>query len=410
MRGFPVTRLGLRLLPALALLLVVGPPQAASGNDPGRPTSLGELGERALEKLPWPAHLIRADLGRQRPASLAGCYLLDQHLVAVTAEGRIHCVDRRNFEPRWASTLKAKLARPPAEGPTHVCFLCKDHTGSYWVQSISKRSGTEGNASPVRLPFAASAGIAANHSSVFIGSLGSPRNNKTLESVSLVTGRRGWGYRSTGLLWADPRLDPDGDILIVAGDDGVVTALPADATAPAQENWIRSIGGTIRGTPAVTPEHVLVGNSDGILYCLNLFSGSVNWLQGLDEPLRVAPWVLGGYEVEQADSGVEGASPVERRVYRGLAFARNTKGLYCFDLRSGERLFHDTRGGRPILRQGKWVVTQQGPFLHFRDSTDGYKVAHSIKAAMFDLILTNPASGELYACTHDGTLLAAIPK
>ncbi len=410
MRGFHVTRLGICLLPALALVLVLGAPNAASGNERGATASLGDLGERALEKLPWPAHIIRADLGRDRPVSVAGCYLMDQHLIVITAGGRITCLDQRNFEPRWVNSLKAPLARAPAEGPTHFVFLCKDHMGVFWAQSISKRSGTEASPSPVRLPYACSAGIDANGSSVFLASLGSPRSNKTLETVSLITGRRGWGYSSTGMLWADPRLDPDGDIVIIAGDDGVVTALPADASTPARENWIRDIGGSIRGTPAVTPEHVVVGNADGTLYCLNIFSGAVNWLQGLDEPIRTAPWVLGGYETQQVDTGVEGAASVERRTFTGLVFARNVKGLHCFDLVSGKPLFQDERGGKPVLRNGKWVVTQQGPFLTFRDATDGYKVVHSMKLGMFDLIPTNDGSNVLYACTHDGTLLAAVPK
>jgi outer membrane protein assembly factor BamB len=406
MRGTTIGRRGFTVL-ALGALLLGG---VVPGDASGGPSSLGDLGEKALENLPWPTHLLRANLGRDRAVAVGGLYLMDQHLIVVEAQGRILCMDRRNLEPRWAYTLKAPLAQPPAEGPTHFCFLEQDYSGANWVQAISKRSGAEERAFPIRLPYAASAGLAANASSAFIASLGSAGNNKTLETLSLVTGRRGWGYSSTGMLRADPRLDPDGDIVIIAGDDGIVTALPADATAPARENWIRELGAAVYGTPVVTPEHVVVGTTDGILYCLNLFSGGVNWLQGIDEPIRQAPWVLGGYVVEKADTGVEGASPVERRSYQGLAFARNGKGLYCFDLATGKPVFHEPRGGKPVLRHGKWVVTLVGDTLCSRDATKNYEITHTRKVSMFDLIPTNGVSGELYACTHDGVLFAAIPK
>lgn len=381
----------------------------ASGDEGSR--SLGDWAEKALEQLPWDAHVVRANLGSKNPVAVAGAYLMDNQLLVVTNAGRVYCLDRRNLEPRWVNTLRYPLAQPPAEGPGHYAFLMKDNRGSHWVTAISKRSGAEGSRFPVRLPFAASTGLAVNNSMVFVGSLGRIGNNKTVESVNLLTGRGGWGYRTTGMLWGAPALDPAGKNLVVVADDGVVTALPASASAPARSNWMRDLGGGIRGSAAVTPESVIAANDDGLLYSLDLYSGKVNWLQGLDERIRSAPTVFGGFATVKKSTGVEGAAPVEVRRYEGLVFARNVNGLHCFDLRTGAEKFSDKNGGRALCRNGKHLVTCDAKRnLVFRDMEDGFKVVGGLKLGMADLIPTNTKNGEIFAITADGTVLVAIPK
>lgn len=372
--------------------------------------SLADHGERALERLPWKCTVVRANLSRDIPVSISGCYLMQKEVLVVASDGKVYCLDRRNLQPRWVDSLRFPLACPPAEGPTHYGFLLKDHQGAHWLHAISKRSGSASERFPVRLPYAASAGLSLNASTAFVGSLGSPGNNKTLETVNLLTGRRGWGYRSTGMLWAAPSLSPDGEIVVIAGDDGVLTALPASATAPNAENWVRDIGSGVRGTPAITSAHVIVGNDDGLLYNLDLFSGRVNWLQGLDERVRAAPWILGGYTTVQKSTGVEGAEPVAVRSYEGLVFARNVNGLHAFDLRTGAAAFSDAQAARPLLRHGKYVLTIDGARkVTIRDSGNGYAVVGSANLGMFDLVPCNTSNGEIFGCTADGNVVAAIP-
>ena len=100
-----------------------------------------------MEKLPWEAHIIRANLGKERPLSIAACYLMDKQLLVISAAGRIYCLDRRNLEPRWVNTLRYPLAKAPVESATHYCFLLKDHQGSYWLQTISKSPAPSATAS-----------------------------------------------------------------------------------------------------------------------------------------------------------------------------------------------------------------------------------------------------------------------
>jgi len=413
MQGFNVARRALLKMGLFALALAVVTTGVGVGDAVGNDgaASLADHGERALENLPWKANIIRANLSKDRAVAISACYLMSKQILVVTAGGKINCLDRRNLEPRWVNNLKYPLAQPPAEGANDYVFLMKDARGAHWAMAISKRSGSIGERFPVRLPYTTCSGISANGSMMFVGSLGRPGNNKTLESLNLVSGRPGWGYRSSGMLWGTPTLDPAGDLVVFGGDDGVVTALAAGATAPRAENWMRKVGGTIKGSVAVTPAHVLVGNSDGVFYNLDLFSGDVNWLAGLDEPITEAPWVFGGYVTVNKSTGVEGASSVAVRSYEGIAMVRNVKGTHAFDLRTGKKLFTCKKGERPICRNGNYLLTANGDRnVTIRDASKGYEATGSLNLGMFDLIPSNNSNGELFACTADGSIVAAIPK
>jgi outer membrane protein assembly factor BamB len=413
MQGFNMVRrallkTGFLLLVAVLVTASVGVDDAI-GNDGAN--SLGELGAKALENLPWPATVLKANLSKGRAVAIEGCYLMSKQLLVVTAGGKVYCLDRRNLEPRWVNNLKFPLAKAPAEGANDYVFLMKDAKGAHWAMAISKRSGSIGARFPVRLPYATSSGIAANSAMMFVGSLGRPGNNKTLESVNLISGRPGWGYRSSGMLWGAPTLDPAGDILVIVGDDGVVTALPAGASAPKSENWMRKLGAGIRSGAAVTPASVLTGTSDGVFYSLDLFSGKVNWLAGLDKEITESPWVFGSYKTSKKSSGVEGSAPIEVRSYEGITCVRNVDGTHAFDLKTGKKLFTCKKGERPLVRQGKYLLTSNlDRRITLRDATKDYAVVGSMNLGMFDLIPSNKSNGELFACTADGSIVVAIPK
>ena len=412
---------GRGLLLALTLIVglcVLGVTQTAAGDDCLRPAgvqkgdvgSLADLGVKALERLPWDAKILRANLSADKPVAIAACYLMQDDLLAISQTGLVYCMSRRDLEPRWVQSLKAPLAALPSEGAGHYAFLVKATDGSYWVHAFRKRSGAEENGFPSRMPFAASAGLGNNGGRVFVSSLGSPRNNKTLETVSLANGDLGWGWRTRGLLWASPVCDPSGNSVIIAGEDGTITSLPGGMDKPREPNWARRMTGAVTATPAVTPEHVLVGSNDGTLRCLELGSGEVLWMHGIDAAIRTSPWILGGMETVKRETGVEGASEVAITAYTGVAFARNRDGLFAFDLRSGEELFKDGAGSRPLCRQGNYVLVLDGnKNVLFRDKSKGYEVKGKLPLSMFDLIPANTTDGAIFACTHDGGIVAAIP-
>ena len=297
MRGTTLPRRGLLVLTSalVAVVLAGGSPAVGGDNDvlrPARPlegtATLAEHGERQLERLPWDTHIIRANLSAAQPRAIAGCYVEGRELLVLTESGLVSCLTRSDLQPRWVSSLRAPLSALPSEGSTHYVFQVKDYEGSYWIHSLAKRTGIETAGFPVRLPFAASSGIAANGSSVWMGSLGSAGDVKTLASISLITGRRGWGFGTSGMIFASPVLDPKGDTLVVATDDGAAMAFAAEAEAPDGTLWSTNELGKVYAAPAVTPDHVVIGSSDGLLRCLNVHSGEANWLQGLDAPIKTS--------------------------------------------------------------------------------------------------------------------------
>lgn len=377
----------------------------------GEAGSLAELGERALERLPWDVHVIRANLSARRPTAVTACYLMQDDLLVVTQSGIVYCMARRDLTPRWSAMLKAPLDAIPGEGPTEYVFLVKDHQGRHFVHAFSKRTGADGDRFPARLSFAAMGGADADGGRVYVGSLGSPRHNRTLEAISLADGRRSWGYLTKGLLYAAPQLDPSNTSLILACENGHMLSIPVGATAPASANWAFDLGAPISGTPAVSPSRVVVGAQDGTFRGLDLGTGKTMWMHGLDAPIRVSPWILGRKEKVRKSAGVEGAPDLEVDVFNGVAFAKNRKGLFAFDLQAGKALFTDKDGKKPVCQHGQWIVTQdaRGQLL-FHDAKNGYEVKGRLGLSMFDLLPTNGTDGAIYGCTHDGGLVAAIPK
>ncbi len=420
MRGFLSARRGLLLV--IVATLAVGmfgmSDAAGDGEVLKKPRgssvagSLADLGVRQLERLPWDTYIVRFNLATSRPVSVAACYLMDQHLLVISAAGRVYCLDRRNLEPRWVGTLRHRLAYPPAASGREYVFCTKDAGGACWLETFNTHSGAQGDRFPRKMRFSSASGISANASTAFVPSLGRPGNNKTVEAISLISGRAQWGYHGTGLILGGAHLDPGGDVLITASDNGRVTALRASATAPSEENWVQALSGSVDAAPAVTTQHVVVGTHDGLLYNLDLLSGEVNWMKGLDAPIRGrGSWVLGGVKKVTKSSGVEGASDIVVDRFVGSVFTRTRRGLHAHDLVTGKDLFLDSAGGRPLCQQGKWLLTRgKDGQVTLRNGAEGYKAQAKLNLRMFALIPTNRGDGAIYACTSDGAIVAALPK
>jgi hypothetical protein len=387
---------------------------SGSGGPPaGGLHSLADRGEHVLaHDLPWPVEVIRADLAANGPVALTGLYLMADDLLAISNAGTLYCLSRRDLSPRWVSTLKNPVAFPPAETPLDYVFVERDPKGANWIQVFSKRSGAEGSHSPIRLPFSASSGASATASTVYVGSLGSPLDNKTVESFNIADGSPGWGYRTFGRVVATPTVDPGGDILIVCSEDRTVTSLPANpaGSAPASPNWERQTQGMNQATPFLTKDWAFVGSDDMLFRCYDLHSGEVRWLQGTDAPIRKTPWVLGAWVAETIPAAGEGAVPVTVQKFKGLAFVKNSVGLHAFDADTGTKAFVDANADRPIsMSRGYLVTLSTGKQAEFRKG-DGWKVSGKANFGVFDFLPTNLRDGSIFAATADGTVLLALPR
>lgn len=377
----------------------------------GQVGSLADLGERALERLPWDVEILRADLSARRPMAVAAAYLMEEDLLVISQTGLVYAMSRRDLTPRWVSSLKGPLAALPGEGPTEYVFLVKMPNGEYWVHAFSKRSGADGERFPVRLPFAATGGLDTDGRNVYLGSLGSPKYNRTVEVLSLADGKRGDGWSTPGLMWGAPQLSPDNSTLVLACENGAIMAMGAGPNAPRTPLWSTKIPGAVSVSPVVTPNVVVVGSQDGVLRGIDLATGEVLWLEGTNAPITKRPWVLGRSTTSRRPAGVEGAPDVEVQVYTGIAFAKNRAGLSAFDLQSGAALFRDPAGHKPILQYGRWVVTLNDRCTAvFRDVDANYEAVDKLGLSMFDLVPTNSKDGAFFGVTHDGSIVAAIPK
>jgi outer membrane protein assembly factor BamB len=388
--------------------LVAGGP----GGPARRGTTLSEMGTRALEGLPWSPDVIVANLGQNGPVALTQIYVFSEDVLAVDNRGKVFCLSRRDLEPKWISSLHAPLAAPPAEGPLHYVFLLRDNTGAASLQWMSRRSGAEADRSPVRLGFAPSSGVSATASTAFIGSLGSARGNKTLETINLADGSPGWGYRTAGRIVATPTVDPAGDVVIVASEDKGLMSLPASQSplATATVNWRTETLAANKLPPVLTKDWGYIASDDNLVRGFDLHSGTVMWTQGIDVPARKAPWLLGGMVGSTVSAGGEGASSARIERYEGFVFVKNPIGLHAFDAATGEVVFKDAGAERPLVKVGDWVVTLDGANQAQLRKGKGLPVVQTAGLGMFDFLPTNSRDGVLVAGQSDGTIFLAVPK
>jgi outer membrane protein assembly factor BamB len=268
--------------------------------------------------------VIRADLGANGPVALTAIYVMREDLIAVDAAGKLFCLSRRDLTPRWISTLRHPLAAPPAEGPLHYVFVEKDTMGGSWVQAFSKRSGAEADRSPIRLAFSASSGISATATTAYVGSYGSPVDNKTMESIDLNKGSIGWGFRTGGRITGTPTVDAQGETLLVVSEDMSVTALKADSASAHRATvlWEAQTLGRNMCAPTLTKDLAFLGSDDNFVRCYDLHSGAVLWMKGTDAPIRKSPWLLGRAVAREVETAGPGSPKVVVESFEGMVFVK----------------------------------------------------------------------------------------
>jgi outer membrane protein assembly factor BamB len=370
-----------------------------------------ELGEGTLENLPWHPAVMRADLSATGPVALVQVYRMAADALAVDATGRVFCLSARDLTPRWISTLRAPLSAAPAENATHYVFLEVDPRGAAWLQWFSKRSGAEAMGSPARLPYSPSSGVSATVSTAYVGSLGSPIDNKTVESINLADGSPGWGWRIPSRVVATPTVDPGQTTLLVLGENRSVTALPASPAGepPLAPQWEAVTLGANVADPAITRDWAFVASEDNFLRCYDVHGGMVRWTRGTDAPNRKAPWVLGAETARTVSAGGEGSGTVKVESFTGYVFVRNELGLHCFDADTGTPVFRDATGDRPLVKVGEWVVTLDRARVAVLRRGANLAAVTAAPLDVFDFVPTNSFDGSILVATKEGVVLLAVP-
>ena len=307
--------------------------EEAGGSDPAR-TSTGASEpsgwddvERAIMALGIQGLVLKLDLGgadtmgdRKNTLRIARAHLMSKLLLLESEDNQptLYAFDRKSLEASWVTTIKEPSAFPAAENPD-MLFLVSAH----YVTVLDSLRGTRvlhgrrGIAIPaLELPFTPTAGAAAQMGTFYVPSLGSPVNNKTLESFSGVTGTRGWGYRSHGYIRNTPKVGgPWGDPkLYFMTERGKITALDAKAYAyrPAGVLWEQWLDDKADFDFYITADSkdtiggIFVVDRSGIVYCIDRITGTRRWLHASGRAPKGGPQVFGDVCIVPMDDGLHG--------------------------------------------------------------------------------------------------------
>lgn len=322
----------------------------------------GDLGHDAIERglmaLGIEGRTLRLDLNagkaRKDRVRLAKVHLTPDQILLETegSRPRLYALDRGNFSYVWVSELR-EPSKFPATTNGDVIVILTEH----YAHCLSKQTGsstirfTHGAMADeprpfLKLPFSPTGGAAVGNDTFYCPSLGSTDNNKNLESFSMISGQRGWGYRT-----------PGGDILstpVVGGDagdpklyfvttTGLVTCLDATnyAYTPRGARWQEMAESPVPHGLTVTADTrersggVYFADEEGVVYCLNRLTGDRRWVSATARRPVATPVVYGDFCVVKMAGGLTGFDAVN--VIYGLQVEGGADDGQVFWLRGGQK-------------------------------------------------------------------------
>ncbi|MHC4939925.1 MAG: outer membrane protein assembly factor BamB family protein [Planctomycetota bacterium] len=309
--------------------------------------SVGEsLAEKALRDLGIDGAVSTLDLNqatyRDGPLNIAALHPLREYVLAEGSgeKPRVVGIKRSNLNATWISYLPEPSIYNVGENWDTALFVSKHYITP--LDLIDGRRSFRLPNSEIRapakpLPFTPTGGAAAQSDTVYIPSLGSSVNNKKLESFSLVSGQRGWGWRALGDVVTTPLVGgPSGDPkLYFVTNTGIATCLDARnyGFGPQEPRWeSRLSDGVAEGhQPFLTSDTTnIVGayyivDRRGTIYCIDRITGRRRWTNTTGEVPTAGPMVFGDVCVVPMRSGLM-AFDKENVVYRVEVVAGPSKG------------------------------------------------------------------------------------
>lgn len=284
--------------------------------------------ERALLQLGVDGRVLRMNLNdagyEQKEIYAEKAWLLSDLLVIEDNQTKpsVYALRRNGLEPRWVTQLIEPTEQELSENVDTTFFVSRHYltalasaTGRRVMQYVG--GALDGLARPpLELPFLPTGSAAGSQDTVFIPSLGSPDNNKMLESFSLVSGQRGWGWRTPGNLLTSPVVS--GDIsdpkIYFVTDGGVVVCLDGAnyAYAPRGARWTEQLGSGVKYGVTVTADTkrdvggVFVVDRRGVVYCLDRITGVRRWVVATEQEATGMPSVFGDLCVVPMKGGLWG--------------------------------------------------------------------------------------------------------
>ncbi len=285
-----------------------------------------DAAENAIQSLGIDGRLLRIDLneGRSKDKRLriAKAHLVGDLILLETDEAapRLFALERAGLGVRWVSTL-----REPSKFPVHGNGDVILSTSAHYAQALDSESGRrtlqfvggalDGLRRPyLDLPSTPTGGGVVGNDTFYVPMLPSPGSNKNFESFSLVTGRRGWGYRTSGELLTSPvaaggATDPK---VYFVTTTGLVTCMDASnyGYAPRGPRWEALLGSGTNFGATVTEDTraragaLYVADKSGVLYSLNRITGERNWIHATGMIPTGKPMVMGNLCLVPMKSGM----------------------------------------------------------------------------------------------------------
>lgn len=332
------------------------PTKTPGGAEAIAPADVGlDAIQRALLGLGIDGRTLRIDLNQDRKGvaiRFAQAHLTSDMLLLETNDKkpRVYAFTRAGLQSKWASDLLEPTAFPVAANADvavlvsrHYAHALETFTGRGALQFMG--GGLEGVAMPpLELPFTPTGGAAVGNDTFYVPSLGNPRNNKTIESFSLITGTLGWGERTSAEILttpvvAGPTTDPK---LYLVTRTGHVQCM--DATnygfRPNGARWEELLEAGVEYDLCVTEDtaseagSVFLVDREGVVYCLNRITGGRRWTHATARTPRGGPKVFGPVCVLPMKQGLSAFDTVN--VIYGLAVEGGTEGGNTRWVRSGQ--------------------------------------------------------------------------
>jgi len=290
--------------------------------------------ERGLMSLGIEGSVLRIDLNGARegaPVHMAKAHLIRDLLLLEAGPGakkrdmqkpKVWALERSNLHLKWISDLDEPSLYPVAANAEVVVLTSRHYaqaleldTGRPAIQFVG--GGLAGLPQPfLELPFTPTGGAAVGNDTFYVPSLGSPQNNKTIESFSLISGQRGWGYRSSAEILTSPVVggpSTDPKLYFVTRTGHVICMNATNyGYRPRGSQWEALLEAGIEYDFCVTGDTaegigaVYLVDKDGLVYCLDRVTGRRRWVDATGREAKGAPRVFGDICVVPMNNGLCG--------------------------------------------------------------------------------------------------------
>ena len=264
------------------------------------------------------------------------------------AQPRVVGVERKSLSPGWVSSLPEPSLYPVGASADAVFFVSKHYLTPLELRDgrRSVRFGPNGaQRPPIEFPFTPTAGAAGQHDTAYVPSLGSSVNNKKLESWSLLSGHRGWGWRALGDILTSPLVggssgDPK---LYFVTNTGIATCLDARnyGFGPENPRWEQRLAAGVgqshqpfltEDTPSMVGGYFVVDRK-GTIYCIDRITGRRRWTNSTGRIPVAGPQIFENLCIVKMASGYV-AYDRDNVVYKATVVAGPSSGASMY-LRNG---------------------------------------------------------------------------